>query len=62
MNTYFVECENYKDMANILNVLGLMIEYAKFLEEEIGRTNNSHVDTILHDNNVRYRMEETSIK
>lgn len=34
MKTYFVKCENYNDMANILNALGLMIEYAKFLEEE----------------------------
>ena len=62
MKTYFVECENYKDMGNILNALGLMIEYAKFLEEETGRANDSHVDIILDDNNIRYRTEETSME
>lgn len=60
MKTYFVECENYKDMGNILNALGLMIEYAKFLEEETGRVNDSYVDSILCDNNIHYRTEETS--
>lgn len=62
MKTYFVECENYKDMGNILNALGLMIEYAKFLEDETGRANNSHVDVILDDNNIRCRTEETNME
>ena len=62
MKTYFVECRNYKDMSDILNAFGLIIEYAKFLEEETGRANESYVDTILDENNVRYRTEETSMK
>lgn len=62
MKTYFVECKNYKDMGNILNALGLMIAYAKFLEEETGRTYDSYVDAILCDNDVRYRTEETSME
>ena len=61
MKTYFVKCENYNDMANILNALGLMIEYAKFLEEETGRAADSHVDVILDDNNIHYMLEETSM-
>lgn len=62
MKTYFVECENYKDMENVLNALGLVIEYAKFLEEETGRANDSYVDAILCDNDIRYRTEKTSMK
>ena len=56
METYFVQCENYENVENILNAFGLMIEYAKFLEEETGRANNSYVDTILCDNDIRYKV------
>ena len=63
MKTYFVEWTNPdEDIAAIANALGLMIEYAKYLEEESGRATDSHVHTILAENGVQYRMEETSME
>lgn len=46
MKTYFVKSEN---IANLQAALGRMIEYAKMLEDETGRSYDSFVDQILND-------------
>lgn len=57
MKTYFVETDKntYEDVAN---VLGLMIEYARFLEKETGRSNFSFVTQLLEENNITVREEK----
>lgn len=49
MKTYFVKSKNVPDLQN---ALGRMIEYAKFLEEETGRTNLSFVDAVIKEDNI----------
>lgn len=49
MKSYYVKSQNLPDLQD---ALGRLIEYAKFLEEESGRTNLSFVDTIIRENDI----------
>lgn len=55
MKTYFVKSEN---IANLQAALGRMIEYAKFLEDETGRSYDSFVDQIILEENIAVKTEE----
>lgn len=55
MKTYFVSSNNISDLRD---ALGRMIEYAKFLEEESGRANDSFVDQIIEEDNIKLKVEE----
>ena len=39
-----------------------MIEYAKFLEDETGRSNDSFVDQIIEEDNIEVIEEETTME
>lgn len=54
LKSYFVKSEN---ISSLQNALDRMIEYAKFLEEETGRSNPSFVDEILEENNIEVEVE-----
>ncbi len=53
MDYYFVESEN---IDNLKSALGMMIEYCKFLEKETGRSNDSYVDFILDNENIKVKL------
>lgn len=54
MKTYFVTTWN---ISRLQTALGRMIEYAKFLEEESGRSNPSFVEQILKEDNIEVKTE-----
>lgn len=56
MKTYFVKSKNVPDLQD---ALGRLIEYAKFLEEESGRANPSFVDQIIEEDNIIPEVEDT---
>lgn len=49
MKAYFVKSD---DISTLRLVLGQLIEYAKFLEEESGRSSDSFVDYLIRENEV----------
>jgi hypothetical protein len=53
MKSYFVETT---DTGNLQTALGRMIEYAKFLEKESGRSNENYVDEILNDESIKINV------
>lgn len=55
MKTYFVKSKN---VPNLQDALGRMIEYAKFLEEDTGRTNPSFVDQIVEEDNILLEVQD----
>lgn len=55
MKTYFVKSNNVPDLQD---ALGRLIEYAKFLESESGRANDSFVDQIIRENNIDLEVED----
>ena len=55
MKTCFVKSEN---IANLQTALGRMIEYAKMLEDETGRSYDSFVDQIILEENIAVKTEE----
>jgi hypothetical protein len=57
MKSYFVET---KEVGSLQNALGRMIEYAKFLENESGRSKDNFVDEILNDADIKVTIEETA--
>lgn len=59
MKTYFVRSKNISELQD---ALGRMIEYAKFLEDETGRSNDSFVDQIIEEDNIEVIEEETTME
>lgn len=55
MKTYFVKSSNVPDLKD---ALGRLIEYAKFLESESGRANDSFVDQIVREDNIDLEVED----
>ena len=55
MKTYFVKSKNVSDLQD---ALGRMIEYAKFLEEESGRSSDSFVDQIIREDNIKLEVQD----
>ena len=49
MKTYFVKSD---DLDSLKLTLGQLIEYAKFLEDESGRSYDSFVDHLIHENGI----------
>lgn len=49
METYFVKTD---DVDSLKLALGELIEYAKFLEGESGRSNDSYVEYLIRENNI----------
>ena len=58
MKTYFINKNNADE--DVRDALGRLIEYAKFLEKETGRANNSlsFVNQILEEDNILYTEED----
>jgi len=54
IKTYFIESNNVE---NLQTALGVLLQYAKFLEDETGRSSDSYADFILKENNVSYSTE-----
>lgn len=55
MKSYFVKTKN---IPNLQDALGRMIEYAKFLEEETGHTNSSFADQIIKEDEIDLEIQE----
>lgn len=55
MKTYFVRTNNVPDLKD---ALGRLIEYAKFLENESGRANDSFIDQIIREDNIDLEVED----
>lgn len=49
METYFVKTD---DVDSLKLALGELIEYAKFLEEETGRSNDSFLEYLIRENDI----------
>lgn len=54
LKTYFVKST---DVSNLQDALGRMIEYAKFLEDETGRSNDSFVDQIIEEDEILVEVQ-----
>ena len=54
LKTYFVKST---DVSNLQDALGGMIEYAKFLEDETGRSNDSFVDQIIEEDEILVEVQ-----
>lgn len=47
-----------KDVENLQSALGRLIEYAKFLEEESGRSNPSFTDQIIEESEIEVDIQD----
>lgn len=54
LKTYFVRTNNIPSRQD---ALGRMIEYAKFLEDETGRSNDSFVDQIIREDEIDIEVQ-----
>lgn len=59
MKTYYVRT---KDIPSLQDALGRLIEYAKFLEEDTGRSNPSFVDQIINEDNIELEIDEYDVE
>lgn len=55
MKTCIVKSKNVDDLKA---ALGRMFEYARFLEKETGRLNDSFVKAIMDDEDISYDLKE----
>ncbi len=55
LKAYFVRTNN---IPSLQDALGRMIEYAKFLEEETGRSNDSFVDQIIREDDIDLDIQD----
>ena len=55
LKAYFVRTNN---IPSLLDARGRMIEYAKFLEEETGRSNDSFVDQIIREDDIDLDIQD----
>lgn len=55
LKTYFVRTT---DVSKLQNALGRIIEYAKFLEDETGRSYPSFVDQIIEEDDILLEVQD----
>lgn len=58
LKTYFVKST---DVSNLQDALGRMIQYAKFLEDETGRSNDSFCDQIIEEDEILVEVQIASM-
>lgn len=59
MKTYFVKTKN---IPSLQDALGRMIEYAKFLEKESGRNQDSFVEQIIQEDDIVLEIQDTEME